>query len=309
MGARDDRYLYTPLHHAARSGTADVVRTLLEAGADPNAWATGFNVDWGWGWTPLHLAARSNPDPGVVGALLDAGADLDARGEERYLVGYSPLHYAGANPNPTVTAALLDAGADVHARSQRGRTPLHEAAASASNPAVIELLAAAGADVNARDASGYAPLHSAAWYNHRPEIVTALIAAGADVNARDPDGFVPPGREVNVRTPLLTAVFRGVAIIGGQRRPNTFNLSVVEALVRAGADLTLTDDSGRTALHEAARWHPGVFPLLLRLGADPDLRDTEGNTPLDYALGNRSLQGLPEVRRMREALWRSQIRR
>lgn len=309
VAARDDRYLYTPLHHAARSGTADVVRALLEAGADPNAWATGFSVDWGWGWTPLHLAARSNPDPGVVDALLDAGADLDARAEESYLVGYSPLHYAGANPNPTVTAALLDAGADVHARSQRGRTPLHEAAASASNPAVIELLAAAGADVNARDASGYAPLHSAAWYNHRPAIVTALIAAGADVNARDPDGFVPAGREVNVHTPLLTAVFRGVAIIGGQRRPTTFNLSVVEALVHGGADLTLTDDSGRTALHHAARWHPAVFPLLLRLGADPDLRDTEGNTPLDYALRNPSLQGLPEVHRTREALWRGQARR
>ena len=63
--AREAFYQYTPLHHAARSGTAGVASALLNAGADPNAWATGFNIDWGWAWTPLHLAARSNPDPDV----------------------------------------------------------------------------------------------------------------------------------------------------------------------------------------------------------------------------------------------------
>ena len=72
--------------------------------------------------------------------------------------------------------------------------------------------------------------------------------------------------------------------------------------MRAGADLTLTDGSGRTALHEAARWHPAVFPLLMRLGADPTVRDAEGRTPMGDALRNRSLEGLPEVRRMRQAL-------
>ena len=45
---------YGPLHHAARSGTAAVVAALLEAGAEVNAWATGFGVDWGWDYTPLH---------------------------------------------------------------------------------------------------------------------------------------------------------------------------------------------------------------------------------------------------------------
>lgn len=135
-------------------------------------------------------------------------------------------------------------------------------------------------------------------------------AAGADLNARDPDGFVPPsGHQANHRTPLFMAVYRGGGYIGGGPTYTKFNASVVEVLVLAGADLTLTDDSGRTALHVAARWHPAVFPLLLRLGADPAVVDAEGSTPLDYALMNASLQGLPEVRRTREALWRGQTRR
>ena len=302
--ARDDFWQYIPLHHAARTGTEEMVRALLEGGADADAWATGYNTDFGWNWTPLHLAAANNPDPGVVAALLEAGADLEALGGAAFRPpANSPLHYAGANPNPAVAEALLDAGADVNARSPSGRTPLHEAAAYASNPAVIELLAAAGADVNARDLNGYTPMHSAAWYNHRPEVMAALIAAGADPNARDPDGYVPPaGGSTNDRTPLLMAVYRGGGYIGGGPTYTKFNASVVETLVHAGADLTLTDESGRTALHEAARWHPAVFPLLLRLGADPNVRDADGNTPLDYALRNRSLEGLPEVRRMREAL-------
>ena len=160
--------------------------------------------------------------------------------------------------------------------------------------------------MNALDADGYAPLHTAAYYNHRPEVVNALIAAGADVNARDPGGYVPSGRAANDRTPLFMSVHRADGFIVGQRIPNGYNVPIVEALVRAGADPEEKDGSGLTALHAAARWSPAAFPLLMRLGADPNVRDAEGNTPLDYALFNRSLEGMPEVKRMREALRRGQ---
>lgn len=303
--ARDAFYQYTPLHHAARSGHPGVAVALLEAGADPNAWATGFNIDWGWGWTPLHLAARSNPDPDVVKALLEAGADLDARSAESYREGLTPLHYAGWNPKPGVAAALLDAGADVNALSRGGRTPLHDAAGNASNPAVIELLIAAGAEVNARDNNGDTPLHSAAWYNPHPHIVTALIAGGADVDARDPQGYAPSGRRANSRTPLFMAIRRDGVFSGGQPMPSRFNVPVVAALVRGGADLKQTDTYGQTPLHAVALVRPAAYPLLIRMGADPNVRDAYGKTPLDYAVESGSLEGLPEVRRLREAMRRS----
>ena len=80
---------------------------LLRAGADVHA------VDGG-GSTPLHEAARSNPDPAVVELLLDAGADVHVVGSGMQLIGgwgpSTPLHLAaGSNPEAAVVAALLAA--------------------------------------------------------------------------------------------------------------------------------------------------------------------------------------------------------
>ncbi len=277
VNARDDRN-NVPLHLAVRHNPDPAVAVaLLEAGAEVNAWATGFFIDAGWDYTPLHEAvAHKNPD--VTATLLQEGADVHA-------VGYRPqnpgrmspihaIHAAAARADDPVTISLLvRAGADVNARTNNGQTPLHEAAATNNNPAIIEALVEAGADVNARAAGGRTPLHVAAAGNTNPAMVVALLEAGADLRTRTATGS----------TPLLEAA-------SGNPNP-----AVLEALVAAGADVNQRGELGRTPLHLAALGNPGVFPPLLRLGGDLTARDDAGGTPLDYARTNRALQGLDIV--------------
>src|SRR5690349_202488 len=68
---RDLRGL-TPLIAAARSGAAESIRILVNAGAAPDL-RGGVN-----GWTPLMHAVHTH-QPRSVAALLDAGAPVDAR--------------------------------------------------------------------------------------------------------------------------------------------------------------------------------------------------------------------------------------
>lgn len=70
------------------------------------------------------MAARWNGSPAMVMALVDAGANLEARAER----GWTPLHAAAAKTdNPAVVEALLDAGANPAERNERGRTPFYYA--------------------------------------------------------------------------------------------------------------------------------------------------------------------------------------
>ena len=152
--------------------------------------------------TTPALSAQSPPDceqwntvayfdtatPEEVTACLDAGADLEPRGNS----DRTPLHWAAGNSeNPAVIEALLAAGADPAARTEYGYTPLHLAAQYNENEAVIAVLLAAGADLEAQDNLGNTPLHLAAAYNANPVALEVLLAAGADPMARHAWGGIP----------------------------------------------------------------------------------------------------------------------
>ena len=105
------------LSEAVTFGHADVVRTLVDAGADANLTeSTGINL--------LHWAAITNRSA-VIPILVRAKVPLNATDDN----GFTPLMYAATvDVGDTETVkALLDAGADRRIRNDQGRTPLDQA--------------------------------------------------------------------------------------------------------------------------------------------------------------------------------------
>jgi outer membrane protein assembly factor BamB len=110
--------------------------------------------------------------------LVLVGATANAADDAR-----ESLWAAVRNGDAKAAKALLDKGADVNAKNEIGITALWIAAGK-GKPEVVELPLGAGADANSRDGIWYeTPLSQAVGEGHA-EIVTALLRSGAkDVDA------------------------------------------------------------------------------------------------------------------------------
>lgn len=179
-----------------RKATVEDVTECIRTGADLDARDGGYWSDCKE-CTALHRAVLYNENAEVVQALLDAGAQVDARHKYDYHSKGTALHLAVRyNENPEVVKVLLKAGADPNAQDRSEYTPLHVAATSSENPVVIKALLKAGADLEARDRGNWSdckrctPLHYAAMYN-TPAVIEVLMAAGANQMAWNKKGKTP----------------------------------------------------------------------------------------------------------------------
>ncbi len=263
-----------PLVTAARMRDTATLAALL---AKPHAEVNERSAD---GTSALHWAVYNN-DVDLVGKLLAAGADVEAANDYHA----TPLSEAAVVGNPQVLRKLLDAGADVGAKNADGQTALMVIART-SNVEAAKLLLKRGAKVNEHEEwRGQTPLMWAAAEG-QPPMVKLLIEHGADVNARSK--VVEWERQVTAEprmqarptggfTPLLYAARRGCA-------------ECASLLLKAGADVNLTDPDGVTPLLLASlNFSFDTAALLVRHGADVDRWDIWGRSPLYAAVDMNTL--------------------
>jgi ankyrin repeat protein len=255
---------YTPLLFAARSGDADSVELLLNAGADVNdAQPDGSSV--------LVVALLSGQGK-VAKLLLDRGADANAA-----RAGYAPLHAAVLRGETDMVEALLDHGADPNAKIIRGTpVPRYSKGFFLSSHMI-----------------GATPLFLAAQFDE-PEMMRALAQHGANPNLAKPDGTTPLmaaagiGWDEDRRERLVDPAEHDLALV---QDPDTralmgSGLRSVQAAVDLGADVNATNQAGDTALHGAARHgFRSDIQFLADKGAKLDARNGAGQTPAMAAAG------------------------
>src|SRR5262245_57657200 len=119
-GACDGQSADSPLIQAARTGSLDTIRVLLDSGADINQpGPTGDD----WHATPLQHAILAR-QAGAVRLLLDRGADPNRVAGPQ---SPAPLLLAAGDTDPTFVNLLLAHGADPAIEGEGGVTALSRA--------------------------------------------------------------------------------------------------------------------------------------------------------------------------------------
>ena len=177
---------WTPLHAASYFGSIEIVRLLLDHGADPEA-----NAEGDIGEKPLHKMSYGqyrSPEDGVRVAqlLLEHGVDVNTRRQDRR----TPLHIASHFGEFEIVQVLIDHSADVDAVDDSDKTPLHDVSegeyeSQEDGVRIAQLLLDHGADVNAKTRTGDTPLTLVAC-NERPKLSELLLEHAANVSLQRP---------------------------------------------------------------------------------------------------------------------------
>jgi ankyrin repeat protein len=249
---------WTALHEAVILGDGsaryvDTVRVLVAAGADVRLRSQRDQV------APLaHARSRGLDDIAqVVQAAMDADSRPVSRANRRLLA-------AAAAGDATAAALALRAGADLETRDDRGRTPLLVAATD-SNLSVARLLVHLGADPDALD-----DRHDTPW-----------LVTGVTGSVDMAEVLLPAGPDLTIRNR-----FGGVSLIPASERGHA---AYVRRVVKTDIAVNQVNDLGWTALLEAvilgdgSKRYQEIVTTLLAAGADRTLADRDGVTALQHA--------------------------
>ena len=296
------------LHEAVRYGNVDVIKALLDSGANVNAkdnlgktpvmiispkeksqeiykllisYRADLNEKDMFGDTVLHNAIMVNSDAETVSILTNNGADINTRNKE----GVTPLHIAVQKDNVAVARLLTENGADIHTLDAKGKSSLDMALSSSQ-----QMLEAVVIEKNVLtvDSDGNTPLHVALINDAPLSKVQYIISLTNDVNIRNRDG----------NSALFIAVIKNRRKVGELLlskdadifSTNTNNNSPLRLALRYPAiqewlitsrTIKATDGSGNTVLHYAAEWqYIDSISSLVTKGADISAKNGNGETCL-----------------------------
>ena len=278
-----DAAQYTALHYAIMEGNDEIVKVLIDAGADVRQTGPG-------GMTPLHCAFHegTNANPQVVDHLLIAGASPSFLND----LGDTPLHIAMSNRTDdfmilqqSVRLLLQQDDSLVNFRNSYEQTPLEVGLSVAPwSPEKIYFLLESNADFHFRTRQNETAVHLLLG------IVSRLL------HLRDQTAyetwketlkvFIKKGVDLSVQTDLHGATAIHYAVLSSDPE-------ILECLLKGrNVDLSLPDDKGNTPLHTVFHKSSDLLTMdrrvkrLISSSADLSARNKAGRTPLLSACDN-----------------------
>jgi ankyrin repeat protein len=280
---------WTPLMYAARQGSLEAAKVLVDTGADKNA---------------------RDPDlstPAII-ATINGHYDVAAMLVER-----------GADPNLADTSgmAVLYAAVDMNMPAEIYGRPNRKSTSTISALDLMKVLLAHRANVNAtlRSATvqrAHTPGDGLLGAGSTPLMRAARTGDAAAMRILLEHGADPAMATSNHTTALMFAAGngRGTGVFQKDIGTERDMLNAVQVLVERGADVNLANDNGQTAMHYAAQCSDEIVRYLAAHGATLDAKDKQGHTPVDLALGigaRGRAGGPPPVRQQTAALLRQLI--
>lgn len=260
----------TAVLYAAREGNTEVLRVLLDAGADREAREVN-------GIGPLLMALLNNQLQSAA-LLLDYGAAVNVQD----FWGRTPLFAAVDYRNLAVNSSLEDDPQTNHVE----REPVF---------AMIQRLLAAGADVNARtlewppEKKWLYALNDVSWVDMTG--MTPFIRAAESGDLRVMQLLLEHGADPHLTTFGGTTALMAAAGVNWTVA-QTFTESAASSLEAAklclslGLDVNASNSMGLTPLLGAAnRGFNDMLRLLVSHGADLEARDAVGRSAMDWAAG------------------------
>ena len=162
----------TALMIAVNNSSKEIVRTLLENGADP-----GIEDKNG-----SNILSYAMSDPETLKLFLEKGADPNV-----LVQGQPLLHQAAQRNDASLQILLANKKTDVNIKNSNGDNVLHILARVPNYVQKINLLIASSVNVNSLNNQFETPLIKAVQA-HNIETTTAFIDSKANVNARDASG-------------------------------------------------------------------------------------------------------------------------
>jgi ankyrin repeat protein len=245
------------LHMASKKGSKDILKFLVEKGADPDT----RNI---WKETPLHQASKAGHID-IIRFLLGAGANANSqsKGDE------TPLHWASHKGFREIVSYLLHHGAKPDSQDDCCNTPLHNAARKGHLEIVQDLVQ------HAEDKKKYVDMINTikgtalqeAVITGSLDVVKYLVVQGTSLDLTDSYG--------------CNAAHN--ACIGKQS-------AIMRQLLEGGDKVDIINQTtgskhfGRTCLHLAAmNDNGGDIEWLLDQQADPTIKDAMNNTAWELA--------------------------